>query len=336
MKEKKIGFLTFGHHRNVPGSHVRDAREALVSTVELAMAAEDIGLDGAWLRVHHFGRSLPTPIPTLATIGAKTKRMELGTGVIDMRFENPLHLAEEAGITDLLTDGRLQLGIGRGTPPAAVDALELFGARPQRDPSSPEDARQRTDLFRRAIAGQPIAHSTSTAAAPDMRIEPRSPGLANRIWWGAASPPTSQWAGEQGMNIVSSSIMLADDGRPFHIQQADQFRTYRTAYAASGLTTGGNIAVLRSVYPITTSEDRRYFGEGDTGRDGTGLIEGKAARTGPDYAGAPERLVEELAQDEALADADYVLFALPNQLGVDYNTHLMANLHAIAKSSGWK
>ena len=333
---KKIGFLTFGHYRDVPGSLVRTARETLHNTVDLAVAAEEIGFDGAWLRVHHFGTSLATPMPTLATIGAKTTTIELGTGVIDMRYENPAHLAEEAGIADLFSGGRLQLGIGRGTPPAAVDALALFGSDLGPKEDSTTEARERTDLFRRAIGGEPIAHSRSLTAPADVRIEPRSPGLPDRIWWGSASPSSSQWAGEQGMNILSSSIMLADYGRPFHVQQAGQFRTYRDAYAASGLATGGNVAVLRSVFPITTADDQRFFGDRGDGRDGVGVMQGKAARTGPDYIGAPGELVDQLSRDEALAEADYVLFALPNQLGLDYNTHLMSNLYAVAKSSGWK
>jgi len=333
---KKIGFLSFGHYRDVPGSLVRTAQETLHNTVDLAVAAEEIGFDGAWLRVHHFGRSLATPMPTLATIGAKTTTIELGTGVIDMRYENPAHLAEEAGIADLFSGGRLQLGIGRGTPPAAVDALALFGSDLGPEEDSTTEARARTELFRRAIAGEPIAHSRSLASPADLRIEPRSPGLPDRIWWGSASPSSSRWAGEQGMNILSSSIMLADDGRPFHVQQADQFRSYRDAYATSGTSTGGNVAVLRSVFPITTDEDRQLFGSRGDGRDGVGVMQGRSARTGPDYVGAPDELVHQLEQDEALAEADYVLFALPNQLGLDYNTRLMGTLYEVARLSGWK
>jgi hypothetical protein len=138
------------------------------------------------------------------------------------------------------------------------------------------------------------------------------------------------------MNILSSMIMLADDGRPFHIQQADQFRAYRQGHSDTHRETGGKVAVLRSVFPITSDDDRAYFGhEGGQG-DGTGILDGKNARTGPTYAGTPEHLSQRLATDEAVQEADYVLFALPNQLGVDYNTHLLQNLHQLAHDASWQ
>lgn len=333
---KKIGFLTFGHYRNTVGARVGTAADALHQTVDLAVAAEELGIDGAWLRVHHFGQSLASPIPTLATIGAKTSTIDLGTGVIDMRYENPAHLAEQAGITDLLTGGRLQLGVSRGTPLPAIDALQVFGSNLPADTDHTADARDRVERLRRAIAGEPIARTSASAVAPDVRIEPVSAGLPERIWWGSGSPTSSVWAGEQGMNLLSSMILLADDGRPFHVQQADQFRGYRDARARSGATTPGRIAVLRSVFPITSDDDARYFGRHDERADGSGALDGNVVRTGPTLAGPPEELVRRLGDDDAVQEADYVLFAVPNQLGVRYNSHLLENLVSIANDAGWK
>src|SRR5437763_17193627 len=113
---KKIGFLSFGHWQPIPGSQVRTARDALVQTVELAVAAEELGVDGAFVRVHHFARQLASPFPLLTAIGVRTSRIEIGTGVIDMRYESPLDLAEETAAADLLSDGRLQRGASRGSP----------------------------------------------------------------------------------------------------------------------------------------------------------------------------------------------------------------------------
>src|SRR6478672_4326233 len=120
---KRIGFLSFGHwHPNAPpvGNPVRTARDALVQSVELAVAAEELGLDGAYVRVHHFARQLASPFPLLTAMATRTSRIELGTGVIDMRYENPLYMAEEAAAADLLSDGRLQLGVSRGSPETAL------------------------------------------------------------------------------------------------------------------------------------------------------------------------------------------------------------------------
>ena len=110
---KKIGFLSFGHWSASPGSQVRSASDALLQSVDLAVAAEELGADGAYFRVHHFARQLGSPFPLLAAIGARTSRIEIGTAVIDMRYENPLYMAEDAGAADLISGGRLQLGISR-------------------------------------------------------------------------------------------------------------------------------------------------------------------------------------------------------------------------------
>ncbi|MCW3157623.1 LLM class flavin-dependent oxidoreductase [Micropruina sonneratiae] len=335
---KKIGFLSFGHHRDVPGSRVRTPGAALRDHIGLAEAAEAAGLDGAWLRVHHFDHSLSAPFPLLAAMAARTSRIEVGTGVVDLRYENPLYLAEEAAATDLISAGRLQLGISRGSPEPAADGQAAFGYTLAEGEDWGRVTRRRAELFRRAIGGGPVARSqraVSSGRGPDLPISPVSPGLAHRIWWGAGSHATGVWAGQEGYNLLSSTLLLADDGRPFHIQQADQVRDYRAAFAAAG-GTGGQAAVTRSVFPITTDEDRQYFGlEGGTG-DGVGFLDGTTARSGPTFAGSPERVAAQLAADEAVQEADYVLFALPSMLGVEYNAHLFENLAAVARDLGWK
>ena len=113
---KHIGFLSFGHWTPSPQSETRSASDALLQSIELAVAAEELGADGAYFRVHHFARQLGSPFPLLAACGARTKRIEIGTAVIDMRYENPLYMAEDAGSADLIAGGRLQLGISRGSP----------------------------------------------------------------------------------------------------------------------------------------------------------------------------------------------------------------------------
>ena len=111
---------------------------------------------------------------------------------------------------------------------------------------------------------------------------------------------------------------------------------YRERYAASGRTTGGRAAVTRPVFPITDETDRRYFGTSDEQGDGRGILDNSKAVSGPTIAGPPERVAERLAADAAVTEADYVLFALPSQLGVEYNTHLFENLVALAHDLGWK
>ena len=127
---KKIGFLSFGHWSDSPHSQVRTASDALVQSIELAVAAEELGVDGAYYRVHHFAQQLGSPFPLLSAVGARTNRIEIGTAVIDMRYENPFYMVEDAGAADLIAGGRLQLGISRGSPEQVIDGFRHFGYRP--------------------------------------------------------------------------------------------------------------------------------------------------------------------------------------------------------------
>src|SRR5690606_15028941 len=127
---KNIGFLSFGHWSSSPQSKTRSAADTLLQSIELAVAAEELGADGAYFRVHHFAQQLASPFPLLAAIGARTKRIEIGTAVIDMRYENPFYMAEDAGAADLIAGGRLQLGISRGSPEQVIDGWRHFGYQP--------------------------------------------------------------------------------------------------------------------------------------------------------------------------------------------------------------
>src|SRR6476469_5211228 len=143
---KKIGFLSFGHWTPSPQSGTQSAADALLQSIDLAVEAERLGMDGAYFRVHHFARQLASPFPLLAAIGARTRKVEIGTGVIDMRYENPLYMAEDAAAADLIAGGRLQLGVSRGSPEHAWHGAEAFGYS-----VDPDEARAKTAIFRGAI-----------------------------------------------------------------------------------------------------------------------------------------------------------------------------------------
>src|ERR1700749_5129236 len=124
---KKIGFLSFGHWTPSPQSATRSAADALLQSIDLAIEAERLGMDGAYYRVHHFARQLASPFPLLAAIGAKTRKIEIGTAVIDMRYENPHYMVEDASAADLIAGGGLQLGVSRGSPEQVIDGWRYFG-----------------------------------------------------------------------------------------------------------------------------------------------------------------------------------------------------------------
>jgi len=339
---KKIGFLNFGHWTPSPSAQVRTAADSLLQTIELAIAAEELGADGAYVRVHHFARQLASPFPLLAAIAARTERIEIGTGVIDMRYENPLYMAEDAGAADLISAGRLQLGISRGSPEQVVDGWRHFGDEPGETADAAEMARQHTETFLRVIEGEGFARPNPRPMFPNppglLRIEPFSAGLRERIWWGASSNATAQWAASLGMNLMSSTLKNDESGQPFHVQQAEQIERYRKAWADAGWDRQPRVSVSRSIMPIVTDQDRAYFWNRGDDEDKVGRIDASTqAIFGRTYAAEPDVLVDQLAQDEAIAAADTVLLTVPNQLGVEYNAHLIETvLRDVAPGLGWR
>lgn len=336
---KKIGFLSFGHWSASPQSQVRSAGDALLQSIELAVAAEEIGVDGAYFRVHHFAQQLASPFPLLAAIGARTNRIEIGTGVIDMRYENPLYMAEDAGAADLIAGGRLQLGISRGSPEQVVDGFRYFGYEPAEGDHAAM-ARQHAAVLLQVLEGKGFAEPNPRPMFPNppgpLRIEPHSPGLRDRIWWGAGTRATAEWTAGQGMNLMSSTLLTEDTGVPFHQLQAEQIQRFRDAWRAAGHEREPRVSVSRSIFSVVSDLDRAYFGD-RSGEDQVGQLEGGLARFGKTYAGEPDRLVEELARDEAIAAADTLLLTIPNQLGVDYNAHVLESvLTHLAPALGWR
>lgn len=338
---KSIGFLSFGHWTPSPQSRTRSAKDALLQSVDLAVAAEELGADGAYFRVHHFARQLASPFPLLAAVGARTSRIEIGTGVIDMRYENPLYMAEDAGAADLISGGRLQLGISRGSPEQVVDGFRYFGHEPADGEDHAEMARTRTAVFLRVIEGEGFAEPNPQPMFPNppglLRIEPHSPGLRERIWWGAGSRATAEWTAARGMNMMSSTLLTEDTGVPFHRLQAEQIQRFRDAWQAAGHQREPRVSVSRSIFPLVTDLDRNYFGAQSLSQDQVGHIDGGIARFGKTYAGEAEQLAKELAKDEAVAAADTLLLTVPNQLGVDYCAHVIESvIRDVAPALGWR
>jgi alkanesulfonate monooxygenase SsuD/methylene tetrahydromethanopterin reductase-like flavin-dependent oxidoreductase (luciferase family) len=339
---KKIGFLSFGHWSPSPHSGTRTAADALLQSIDLAVAAEELGADGAYYRVHHFARQLASPFPLLAAVGAKTSKIEIGTAVIDMRYENPLYMAEDAGAADLIAGGRLQLGISRGSPEQVIDGWRHFGYAPAEGETDAEMARRHAEVFLEVIKGNGFAKPNPRPMFPNppglLRPEPYSEGLRQRIWWGSATNATSEWAAKLGMNLQSSTLKFDENGKPFHVQQAEQIRIYREAWKAAGHAHEPRVSVSRSIFALVDDRDRTYFGRGNESRDQIGMIdENTRAIFGRSYAAEPDVLIEELKADEAIAEADTLLLTVPNQLGVEYNAHVIeAILKHVAPGLGWR
>lgn len=339
---KKIGFLSFGHWSDHPSYQTRTAGDTLLQSIDLAVAAEEIGLDGAYFRVHHFARQLASPFPLLSAIGAKTNKIEIGTGVIDMRYENPLYMLEDAGAADLISGGRLQLGISRGSPEQVIEGWRYFGYAPAEDGTDADMGRKKAMEFLEKLKGEGFARPNPYPMFPNppglLRLEPYSEGLRERIWWGAASNATAVWAAENGMHLQSSTLKFDESGKPFHIQQAEQIRLYKETWKKVGHQREARVSVSRSIFALITDQDRAYFGQQGKAADSFGYIEAdKRAVFGRTYAAEPDQLIKELAQDEAIHEADTLLLTIPNTLGVDYNVHVLsAILEHVAAGLGWR
>jgi Coenzyme F420-dependent N5,N10-methylene tetrahydromethanopterin reductase and related flavin-dependent oxidoreductases len=338
---KKLGFLSFGHWTPSPHSQTRSASDTLLQSIDLAVEAERLGLDGAYFRVHHFARQLASPFPLLAAIGARTRKIEIGTAVIDMRYENPHYMAEDAGAADLIAGSRLQLGISRGSPEQVVDGWRHFGYRPAEGEDDAAMGRRHAQVFLELLNGKGFAQPHPRPMFPNppglLRLEPFSPSLRERIWWGSATNATAIWAAKLGMNLQSSTLKFDETGEPLHVQQAAQIRAFRQAWKEAGHPRTPRVSVSRSIFPLIDDRDHAYFGDSSNESDQFGIIDSMRAVFGRTYAAEPDLLIEQLKKDEAIVEADTILFTIPNQLGVDYNAHVFeAILTHLAPALGWR
>ncbi|WP_296665426.1 LLM class flavin-dependent oxidoreductase [Demequina sp.] len=325
---RNIGFLSFGWWSAAPGSQVRTAADVVHDTIRLAEAAEDAGMDGAWIRIHHFENNTSSPFPLLAAMGARTSRVELGTGVINMRYENPLYMAEAAATADLISGGRLQLGVSRGSPEPAEDGPAVFGYPLAFGDTPVSDAARRIARFREGISGVGIAkpgarsHGRGGELLP---VTPHSPGLSERIWYGAGGNDSARKAAELGMNLMSSTLVLEATGEPLGVVQARQIAGFHDSWAAAGHAHRPRVSVSRSIMPIVDDLTHTYFNpylERDRmggNRDQIGEIDNAVSTFGKSYVGDLDKLEKELRQDDAVMSADSLLVTVPNQLGADFN-----------------
>jgi len=251
-------------------------------------------------------------------------------------------MAEDAGSADLIAGGRLQLGISRGSPEQVIDGYRYFGYAPADGQTDADMARRHTEVFLDVLQGKGFAQPNPNPMFPNppglLRLEPHSEGLRERIWWGASTNATAEWAAKQGMNLQSSTLKIDESGKPFHVQQAEQIRLYRDAWKAAGHTRDPRVSVSRSIFALVDDRDRAYFGRGNEGEDKVGYLHGtERAIFGRSFAAEPDALIKQLKGDEAIAEADTLLLTVPNQLGVDYNAHVIeAILKHVAPGMGWR
>ena len=339
---KYVGFLSFGHYSNGPRQGIT-AAQSLHQAIDLAVAADEIGVNGAFFRVHHYAPQAAAPMPLLSAIAARTKAIEVGTGVIDMRYENPLYLAEEAAALDLIADGRTALGVSRGAAEIANKGWESFGYHSE-ERNGADLARAHYERFLEAIDGQPMAEAaplheqypTHLNPGTPLPVLPRSPGLRSRIWYGAGSNASAVQAARDGVNLMSSTLVFEHGDKPFGDIQAEQLRAYRRAWAEAGHDWAPRVSVSRSIFPLLSERDAGLYGLSASG-DQVGHLDSAVATFGRTYAADPDTLITQLSQDRALAEADTLLLTIPNQLGFDENWSIIRNFaEHVAPALGWE
>jgi alkanesulfonate monooxygenase SsuD/methylene tetrahydromethanopterin reductase-like flavin-dependent oxidoreductase (luciferase family) len=251
-------------------------------------------------------------------------------------------MAEDAGAADLIAGGRLQLGISRGSPEQVIDGWRYFGYQPAEGKTDADMAREHAEVLLQVLKGEGFAQPNPRPMFSNppglLRVEPYSEGLRDRIWWGASSDATAKWAAAMGMNLQSSTLKTHESDKPFHAQQADQIQAFREAWKEAGHEREPRVSVSRSIFALTDERDWRYFGGRGGDDDSIGYIDQSTqAIFGRTYAAEPDKLIEQLKEDEAIAAADTLLLTVPNQLGVEYNAHAIESiLTHVAPALGWR
>ncbi len=251
-------------------------------------------------------------------------------------------MAEDAGAADLLAGGRLQLGISRGSPEQVIDGWRYFGYQPHEGQTDADLARGHAQELLEVLGGEGFAQPDPHPMFPNppglLRPEPHSPGLRERIWWGAASQQTAIWAAGLGMNLQSSTLITNESDKPFHRQQAEQIQAFRDAWHKASHEREPRVSVSRSIFALVDDRDRAYFGRRNPGSDQIGFIDAQTqAIFGRTYAAEPDALIQQLKEDEAIAAAGTLLLTVPNQLGVDYTAHVIDSiLTHVAPALGWR
>lgn len=337
----ELGFLTF-----VPNPYGPDnAAQALHDGIRLFECAEQLGYDIGWVRVRHFEKFLSSPLTFLTAVGQRTGRIRLGTGVVPMRYEDPIRLAEDAATTDLLIGGRLELGISGGIPQFAQILDPVFGESAR---SFLDESQYRISRLRDALNGVPLANSgkgfMSIPPGADLTVTPKSAGLADRIWYGPGTLSSARRTGEQGLDIHVSTLNSEETGIGFGAAQAQQLRAYKDAFYQSEAAARREprIAAGRIILPFLSGDDQEAYAS---------FIKGYDERMDPDgrphdpnlpmrfdrvHFGNPAHIVESLENDVALREATELTLTLPAPGGIDAHMRtLEAVAWYIAPALGW-
>ncbi|MEV6305907.1 LLM class flavin-dependent oxidoreductase [Actinoplanes sp. NPDC051861] len=325
---RRLGFLTIGLFDEA------DPRRGHESTLEIIELGEKLGFDSAWLRHRHLQFGISSPVAVLAAATQRTSRIELGTAVTPLGWENPVRLAEDLATVDLLSGGRLNPGISVG-PPMHWDRVKdaLYP-----DTADAEDfSYARVSRFLAAVRGEPVSGFRGSEGFEEFsdRVQPHSPGLSSRLWYGGGSLRSAQWAGENGMNFLTSSVVKAEESTDFEQIQLSHVQKFRKYHPQGRVSQGLVVIPTDSASPQQITKYRAYA---EKRLPRTTEPQGPARMMfAPDIVGTSEEIAERLNAHAAFQEIDEVAFALPFTFEHDDYVQILTDMaRSLGPALGWK
>ncbi|WFB88540.1 MULTISPECIES: LLM class flavin-dependent oxidoreductase [Streptomyces] len=338
---RKLGFLTIGLFDEA------NPRAGHESTLRLVELGERLGFDSAWVRNRHLQFGVSSPVAVLAAASQLTSRIELGTAVIPLGWENPLRLAEDLATVDLLSGGRLHAGVSAGRPmgyervkatlyPTTSDA-ERFGY---------ERVRRLLDCVR----GEPVTDFRGTEGFESYsdRVQPHSPGLGARMWYGGGSLSSARWAGQHAMNFLTSSVVKAEtdtkssvagvaesDFAAIQLSHILEFRAHHPDGDQARVSQG---LVVIPTDSATAEQRTKYEAYARIRLPRTVAPQGpERLLFAPDLVGPCALIADQLLSHPAYQEVDEVAFALPFTFAhEDYEQILTDITERLGPLLGWR
>jgi alkanesulfonate monooxygenase SsuD/methylene tetrahydromethanopterin reductase-like flavin-dependent oxidoreductase (luciferase family) len=327
---EKLGFLTIGLFDG------QDPGPGHQTTLEMIELGERLGFDSAWVRHRHLQYGISSPVAVLAAASQRTSRIDLGTAVIPLGWENPLRLAEDLATVDILSGGRLNPGFSVGPPMHWEDVREALYP----DTAGEEDfSYERVSRLLRFVAGEPAADYTGTEGFEQFssRVEPHSPGLRSRMWYGGGSLASATWAGENGVNFLTSSVVKAEESTDFAEVQLSHIRAFRAAHPAGAKARVSQGLVVIPTDSASPAQRAKYEAYVNARTPRT------AAPIGParlmfarDVLGTSAEIAEELWAQAAFREVTEVAFALPFTFGHEDYVQILTDIATrLGPALGW-
>jgi alkanesulfonate monooxygenase SsuD/methylene tetrahydromethanopterin reductase-like flavin-dependent oxidoreductase (luciferase family) len=328
---QKLGFLTIGlFDGENPGPGHR-------STLDMIALGERLGFDSAWVRHRHLQYGISSPVAVLAAAAERTSRIELGTAVIPLGWENPLRLAEDLATVDVLSGGRLNPGVSAGPP---RHWAQVRGALYPDSADAEDFSYERVARLLRFVAGEPAVTFRGTEGFEQFsdRVEPHSAGLRSRMWYGGGSLASARWAGAHAMNFLTSSVVRAEEPGDFATVQLSHIRAFRAAHPAGPAARVSQGLVVIPTDRATAAQRAKYAAYVGARTPRT------AAPTGPermmfarDLLGPASEIAEALYAHAAFREVSEVAFALPFTFERDDYVQIVTDIaEKLGPALGWQ